>query len=269
MAFDYPGLLSDLQAESDTLLEVLGELTPGQWSAPTPAARWAIRDQVSHLAFFDDSARSAITDPDRFVAESSELMQGGMDFPDRIAVSTREIEEDRLLAWFTKSRTALLEVLQTTHPRLRVPWYGPNMSVASSATARLMETWAHGRDIYDALGIVPEPSPGLRSIAHLGVSTFGFAHEINGRAVPTDPVRVELQSPNGEVWTWGEPDALNKITGPAEQFALVVTQRANVEDTDLTVDGAVATGWMEIAQAYAGAPGTGRPASTMAAGERS
>ena len=65
--------------------------------------------------------------------------------------------------------------------------------------------------------------------------------------------------------TWGPSDAANTVRGPAEDFCLVVTQRRNVKDTGLAVTGPVATEWMTVAQAYAGAPGPGRPARAEAA----
>jgi hypothetical protein len=43
------------------------------WDRPTPAPRWAIRDRVSHLAYFDEAA----TDPTRFRAEAADLMTLG------------------------------------------------------------------------------------------------------------------------------------------------------------------------------------------------
>jgi hypothetical protein len=47
------------------------------------------------------------------------------------------------------------------------------------------------------------------------------------------------------------------VTGRAEEFCLVVTQRRHVDDTDLEVTGALATDWMSKAQAFAGAPTEG------------
>ena len=248
MAVDYSRLLDDLDTESSRLSELLRGLTPDQWELATPAAGWAVRDQVSHLAFFDDAARTAMEDPQRFRTEADALIAGGMDFPDRIAERLRTMSPEALVDWFVRARAALLGRLREADPRARMPWYGPDMSVASSATARLMETWAHGRDIYDALGLPHESSPGLRGIAHLGVSTFAFAHRLNGLPVPESPVRVELQAPDdAEVpWTWGPADAADSVTGPAEDFVLVVT-------------GPVARTWMRIAQVFAGAPGPGRP----------
>jgi uncharacterized protein (TIGR03084 family) len=128
-----------------------------------------------------------------------------------------------------------------------------------------METWAHGQDVYDTVGTPHPVTTGLRSIAHLGVSTFAFAHHLNGLDVPEDPVRVELNAPDGtEIWSWGPEDADNRVTGPAEDFVLVVTQRRHPADTSLNIQGAVASVWIAIAQAYAGAPGTGRPSRTTA-----
>lgn len=258
MALDFPALVSDLQTEGDRLLAVLAGLPAAAWSTPTPAAGWTIADQVSHLAYFDDTARTAMLDADAFGTQQAELLSHGLDFPDWVADQYRDHTAGQLLTWFTTAREALLTALSDADPAARMPWFGPNMSVASSATARLMETFAHGRDVYDAIGVVPSPSAGLRSIAHLGVTTFGFAHVLNGRDVPDVGVRIELRAPDGGSWTWGPADAVDRVTGPAEDFVLAVTQRRHLDDLELTVTGPVATSWMGIAQIYAGEPGPGR-----------
>ncbi|MEU1994176.1 TIGR03084 family metal-binding protein [Nocardia gamkensis] len=261
MALDFPALLRDLEQESDLLRDYLFALAPDVWNTATPAEGWAIRDQVSHLAFFDDFALLAMTDPDRFRAEAAALTAPGPDFPDRVAAEYREMTPTSLLTWFADSRAALVAAFAEQDPRRRLPWFGPDMSVASSATARLMETWAHGQDIYDTLGVPHPPGAGLRGIAHLGVATFGFAFTLNGLAIPSEPVHVALHSPDDELWTWGPDDAVNRVIGPAEDFVLVATQRRHRDDTDLSIQGEIAESWMRIAQAYAGAPGTGRRAA--------
>ncbi|MGH3584461.1 MAG: TIGR03084 family metal-binding protein, partial [Mycobacterium sp.] len=189
-----------------------------------------------------------------FRTEADALIAGGMDFPDRIAEQHRSFDSHTVLNWFLDSRHELLDALTSEEPRRRVPWFGPDMSVASCATARLMETWAHGRDVYDALGVQPPPSPGLRSIAHLGVSTFAFSHKLHGLDVPEDAVFVDLNSPAGESWTWGPSDALNRVHGPVEDFVLTVTQRRHWTETALIAEGPVAQRWLDVAQAFAGAP---------------
>ena len=69
--------------------------------------------------------------------------------------------------------------------------------------------------------------------------------------------------PSGEQWTWGDAAARDRVQGDAIEFCLVVTQRRNVADTTLAMSGPVATRWMGIAQAFAGAPGAGRPPSSV------
>jgi uncharacterized protein (TIGR03084 family) len=143
-------------------------------------------------------------------------------------------------------------------PTARLPWYGPDMAAASSVTAQLMETWAHGQDVADALGAVLEPTDRLRHIAHLGVRTAGFSFALRGLPAPTDPVRVELVAPNGAVWAWGPAGAGDRVSGPALDFCLLVTQRRHRGDVTLDVVGATAERWMSVAQAFAGEPGPGR-----------
>lgn len=259
MGLDYGGLVAELRSESELLSDRLQELSFEDWGRVTPAEGWSIQDQVSHLAFFDDATKLALIEPDNFTPMADKLIADGMDFPDRIAAQLRILAPEALLQWFVAARRDLLAAFAADDPKRRVPWFGPEMSVASSATARLMETWAHGHDIYEALGVQHPVSPGLRSIAHLGVSTFAFSHRLNGLAVPSEPVGVELHSPEGETWTWGPQDAANRIVGAAQDFVLTVTQRKHWTETGLAVDGAVATGWMEVAQAFAGAASKRKP----------
>ena len=132
------------------------------------------------------------------------------------------------------------------------------MSAASSLTARIMETWAHTQDIADALGVTREPTPRLRHVAHIGVGARAFSYAVHGKTPSSAPVRVELTGPDGALWTWGPEDAGNRVTGPALDFCLLVTQRRHRDDLALSIEGAGATEWMTIAQAFAGTAGTGR-----------
>jgi uncharacterized protein (TIGR03084 family) len=263
-----PGLLDDLLAETDVLTAMLAPLDDAGWDRPTPAARWAIRDQVSHLAWFDDAATLAATDPDRFRAEAAAAAQAGSaaSFPDQIAAQYRQLPVAELRGWLQRARAEYVRELRGLSGRTRLPWYGPDMSAASSATARLMETWAHGQDVADALGVQRPATGRLRHVAHLGVATFGFSFLLHGRPVPAEPVRVELSGPSGESWTWGPAAAPDSVTGAALDFCLAVTQRRHLDDTGLRTTGPVAAEWMSIAQAFAGAPGPGRSPGQFRAG---
>src|SRR5471030_2930782 len=95
-------------------------------------------------------------------------------------------------------------------PHDRVPWFGPPMGALSFVSARLMETWAHGQDVADALGAIRVPTARLRHIAHLGVRARPFSYVVRGLEVPGDVVSVELVGPSGERWEWdgGSPSQI-------------------------------------------------------------
>jgi uncharacterized protein (TIGR03084 family) len=253
-------LTADLAAESAELYEVLSLLAGADWDRPTPADGWSVRDQVAHLAHFDRMATLSATDPERFRAEADADQAGGPDFPDRIAARYRSMAGAEAFGWLQRARREYLDTFAALDPGTTLPWYGPDMSAASSVTARLMETWAHGQDVADTLGVVRRPTLRLRHVAHLGVRTLGWSFRLRGLPVPDVPVRVELTGPDGAPWTWGPDDAADRVTGPAEDFCLLVVQRRHRSETALTASGPVADAWLDLAQAYAGAPGPGRPA---------
>jgi uncharacterized protein (TIGR03084 family) len=258
MATDLRTLCADLVAESEVVLAILADLTPRQWVLPTPAAGWTIADQVSHLAYFDDVTRTSIVDPDRFRREAAALVADGDDFPDRVAANLRHLSGAELLDWLRTSRTALVAAYAAADPAVRLPWFGLDMRVASSVTARLMETWAHGQDIADTVGVTRVPTSRLRHVAHIGVRALPYSFAVNELSVPAEPIRVELTGPDGDEWQWGPQDAVDRVSGTALDFCLVVTQRRHRDDTALAVSGPAATAWIAIAQAFAGAAGPGR-----------
>ena len=258
MPVDMAALLADLQAESAALDAILAPLRPEQYLLPTPAAGWCVADQVSHLAFFDEAALLAAVDPGQFRVEAAEMIALGPGFPDEVAARYRTVPGPELRDWLLRARRALLDGFAAIEPSRRLPWYGPEMSAASSVTARLMETWAHGQDIADALGAERQPTDRLRHVAHIGVATRPYSFANRGLPVPQEPVRVELTAPGGAVWAWGPDGAADRVTGTALDFCLVVTQRRHRADTDLVVRGPAAEGWIAIAQAFAGPPGPGR-----------
>ncbi|MGQ0843758.1 MAG: TIGR03084 family metal-binding protein [Sporichthyaceae bacterium] len=262
MAASVHEIVADLQAETEVLEGMLAGLPADVWEVPTPAIGWAVRDQISHLAYFDEMSVLAMTDADRFRREADAQIAGGMDFPDRLAAQFRDMPVAELHAWFRTARRSLIRESSAREAAERVPWYGPAMSLASCVTARLMETWAHGQDVADALGVHREPSARLRHVAHLGVRALPYSYQVRRLEVPQTPIRVELTGPDAALWTWGPEDAVDRVAGNALEFCLVVAQRRHHHDTNLKITGPVAAEWMEIAQAFAGAAGPGRrPAS--------
>ena len=264
MPVSMDALADDLAAESAVLRALLAPLTEDDWLRATPAAGWSISDQVSHLAAFDDVAVQSAVDPSAFSAELERIVAAGGVNPDTIAERHRGTPGAELLAWFDDARARLITAFRPLDPSLRVPWFGPPMSAASSLTARIMETWAHGQDVADTVGVRREPTDRLRHVAHIGIGARAYSYVVNGREVDPTPIRVELDAPSGARWTWGPEDAADRVSGPALDFCLAVTQRRHRDDTALEVTGPVASDWLEIAQAFAGDAGTGRRAGEFA-----
>jgi uncharacterized protein (TIGR03084 family) len=258
MAVSMDDLIADLRAETAVLDGILDRLDEAAWQLPTPAPDWSVSDQISHLAHADDSATLAVRDRAKFEAGRGAVVSDVNGFTARVAREHRDMPPAELRAWFARARNTMIDVYGALDPSTRVPWYGPDMSAAAQMTARIMETWAHGRDVADAVGVEWAVTPGLRQVAHISVRAIPNSFRANGRPVPDDPVRVELTTTAGDVWVWGPADAANRVTGDAVELCLVATQRRHPDDTSLVAEGPVATEWLTIAQAFAGPPGAGR-----------
>ncbi len=259
MPVDLGALADDLAAETAVLTAVLQPVDDERWSTSTPAAGWRVHDQVSHLAFFDQAAARAAREPERFRAELAAARARDADVTGDVQERYADMPAGELFAWFEDARAELVQALCALDPSTRVPWYGPDMSIASSLTARIMETWAHGQDVFDAFGM-PHPSTrALQQVAFIGVRTVANSFVTRGLEAPDVPIFVRLRAPDGAPWEWGDANAADRVEGDATEFCLVVTQRRNVADTALAISGPVATQWMQIAQAFAGPPGEGRP----------
>ncbi len=251
-------VLDDLRAESDELDRLVAGLSSERWTLPTPAPGWTVAHQIAHLAWTDHSSVLAVTDQDAFSREVEKALAAPGDFVDTGAREGAAKPPERLLADWRAGREALADALRKAPAGARFPWYGPPMSAASMATARLMETWAHGQDVAEALGATPAPTDRLRHIVRLGVRTRDFAFGVHGLPTPFEEFRVELRGPSDELWTYGPENAADRVTGPALDFCLLVTQRAHRADLALRAEGPDADRWLDIAQAFAGPPGGGR-----------
>ena len=252
----------DLVEEQEVLDGIVAALEPEQWSLSTPSPGWNVTDQIGHLTFFDGTAALAISDAEAFAADTRVLFAAGLDesvgFDQFTLGAFRERTRDgRLEAW-RANRRILAEAAAMLTPGQRVPWYGPSMGENSFISARLMEVWAHGTDVVDAVGSVREPTDRLRHIAKLGFITRKWSYTVRGEPVPEGEVRVELVAPSGAQWRYGPDEATDIVSGTAEDFCLVVTQRRHVDDTGL-VAGGLGHHWLLRAQAFAGGP-TGPPA---------
>jgi uncharacterized protein (TIGR03084 family) len=255
---DVAALLADLNDESADLDRLVADLPDDRWAAPTPAAGWTIAHQIAHLAWTDHSTALAATDPDAFAAGLAAAAADPDGYVDRGAEEFLD-EPPKLLARWRAGRAALAAALAAAPPGARLPWYGPPMAVGTMATARIMETWAHGQDVADTLAVVREPTARLRHVAHLGLRTMAYGFIAHDRPAPTTPVRLELSAPDGSLWSLGPADAPEHVSGPALDFCLLVAQRRNRADLTLVANGPTSDEWLDVAQCFAGPAGPGRP----------
>ncbi len=253
---DIAQVRADLLAEQAALDEIVASLSAEQWARATRSPGWTVADQIGHLAYFDKMAALAIIDPDGFPAEAARHWEAvtrlGTDSDNFSLASYRALDADQLLSAWRSDRDLLAAASRPLADDARVPWYGPSMGAKSFLTARLMEAWAHGQDIVDAVGTARIATDRLQHIARLGFNTRGWSYVNRSLEASAVAVRVELVAPSGARWRYGPDEADESVVGPAEDFCLVVTQRRHVDDTSLQLDGPAARDWMLIAQAFAG-----------------
>lgn len=245
----------DLVAEAEALHGFLETLQPADWERPTQFMTWTPWDVVAHLHFFDEVSLKALEGEEAFKLCRQDLFSriGEGKTNQEIGRATYAgIEPSDLLQKWIAGCRDMAQQLGESNPKRRLPWFGPDMGVRMFTTARLMETWAHGQEIYDLKGASRAPTDRLKHIATIGVKTFGWTFVNRQLDPPGAPPYVRLQAPSGEIWEWNEPSESNRVEGDALDFCLAVTQTRNYADTDLQVTGEVAHQWMEIAQCFAG-----------------
>ncbi len=247
----------DLRAEADELHGFLQTLGPEDWGRPTGFLRWTPWDVVAHLHFYDLVSLDALDGREAFGLRRDELIKSfgaGRSNAELAREDFGELEPRELLARWRETCDLMATQLGESDPKRRLPWFGPDMGVRMFTTARFMETWAHGQEVYDLMRVEREPSDRIKNIAVIGVKTFGWTFVNRGLEVPGAPPYLRLVAPSGAVWEWNEPSESERISGDALDFCHVVTQGRNVSDTNLEVVGDISARWMSIAQCFAGGP---------------
>ncbi|MEZ6000656.1 TIGR03084 family metal-binding protein [Hyphomonas sp.] len=240
----------DFLEESRALHALLESKPDSDFDKVTQFKAWSVNDVLRHLHFWNWMAELQLADEARLETEFEAVAAEGMRAREFGAVDGAAGAQLLKTWWAQAQKTA--GVFSSADPKVRLKWVGPSMSARSSITARLMETWAHGQEVYDVLGIDREDADRIRNIAVLGVNTYGWTYLVRKEEPPGPMPFVKLVAPSGAIWTFGEDNEANKIEGSAAEFCQVVTQTRNVQDTSLKVTGPVATDWMSKAQCFAG-----------------
>jgi len=248
-----------LREEIDELGALLDSLDARDWERPTPFKGWTPWDVVAHLHWTDRQALLALKDPVAFRAATEGLGKAARQGTSLIEYTRRQLAEldaALLLDHWRREGRELCNRLGEMDPKARLPWYGPDMGARMFTTARQMETWAHGQDVYDLLGRERRYADRIQNIAVIGVKTFAWTYINRGLRVPDVLPHVHLTAPSGALWEYHPPSEVERIEGPASDFCHVVTQGRNVAETQLRVVGEVAAQWMKMAQCFAGPPAT-------------
>lgn len=250
-------LCTDLLEEHYDLADLVAGMDPADWHVKTDFYGWTPWDEVAHLCYFDEAALQSIHAPADFAREAG-LLRERVDAGEAISAIARghygSLAGPELLARWRSVHERLMAALRQCDASTRLAWYGPPMGARSFISARLMETWAHGQDVWDALGRRRAMRARLRHIAHIGVQTYEWTFVNRGLPAPRQRPFVELQGPDGVLWRWGDEAVEQRISGTAEDFCMVATQRRNVADTGLRCEGEEVVRWASMAQCFAGPP---------------
>jgi len=241
--------VAELAAEQESLEAVLRSLTPEQWRTPTPAAGWDVRDSVSHLADTEEIAHDTASGGPRQLNTEALSFSSPEAFTESGCEKGRSMDPADVLEWWVRGAVRTRKVLEAMDPKDRVPW-GLGMSARSFASARLMEHWAHGLDIRAAVGVEPNVTVRLRTVAWLIIRAFPYAFRVAKREQPAGTLRVDLAF-DGDTWTFGPDDADSRITGDAGEFCRVGVQRMKLADAStLKAEGELAEASLQVARAF-------------------
>lgn len=248
-------LAGDFQQESEALYALIASLDDGALEQKTAFKDWTISTVVRHLHVWNQAATMSLRDDgsfERYYRSFAEFTAGGAKMSAFENMWIDGLTGRALVdAWRLGVRDTAAG-FAGADPQARVKWAGPEMSVRSSMTARLMETWAHGQEVYDLLGVVRVNTDRIRSIVVLGNNTYGWTFKVRGETPPEVRPHLRLTAPSGAVWLYNDPSETELIEGPADEFCQVVTQTRNIADTTLRVAGLNAANWMSKAQCFAG-----------------
>ncbi|GII65128.1 wyosine base formation [Sphaerisporangium krabiense] len=251
-------VLRALTDEGEELDRVVAGLDPSQWKLPTPAPGWTIADQIAHLTFIFGLARTAAEDAEAFKA----LVAGAeKDFNGAVNAALGLFagdSQETLIAKWRGERADVVTALAAVPAGQVVPWLVNPLPPVILACAGIMEQFAHGQDIYDALGVQRRYTDHIKHLVVFAVLTKDFGYLSRGLTPPATEFRFELTAPSGELWAFGPEDATQRITGPAADFCLLATRRRHRDDLAVVATGEEADHWLDIAQCYRGPAGEGR-----------
>lgn len=250
-------ILSDLVAEQQALDQFLQRISERQWNLPTSAAGWSIKDVVSHLAHSERCAAESLTDGAAVLAPARK----DLDKWTELGVNEgRQMRYQQVIEWWRNSRADVVDALSRMEGTDRVTWLYGDMSARAFGTVRLMETWAHGLDIKDAMeGLLTfdeeEEDPTadtsrIRHVAWLAHRMLPYAFAEAGESFPESGIRLELMGPRYARWVYGPEDAEDVIKGVAGEWCRIAVRRMDAGDSSLKTEGKNAEIAIRVVRTY-------------------
>ncbi len=244
-------IVTDLIAEQARVDVLVSSFTDEDWDRPAAHTEWTFKDELLHITAFDYAAIQMMEGN----AENVQVFADPFFQHNEIhqVLRFRHLPGAEVLDRWRRIRSRMDVMMLDKNPKDRVPWApGLPMAARSLASARLMELWAHSVDLTDALGLEPEVRDRISATLFLSWQARPNAYRINGFELPDTPLFLEITLPSGAMWTKGDPEAANRISGTAKDWALVAVRRRNWMDTDLQVEGDEARRYATVVQAFAG-----------------
>lgn len=227
----------------------LGSLSDQDWDRPSSCEGWTVSDVVLHLAQTEEAVVAAVTGgtfevPAGVAGHNVDEIMDGWVAAQRGAPGAEVFER-----WVT-ARRAALEALRTADPGRPVGWAAAPLKPPTLATTRLSEHWIHAQDIAESLEAEYPDSERLWHVARLAHRTVPYSYAREGRDDPPS-VRLELTSPGGESWTFGEPGGNVTVRGSASEFCRVAARRLSPDQTTLEAEGERAGELLALVRTYA------------------
>jgi uncharacterized protein (TIGR03083 family) len=190
------------------LLALLAELRDDEWTRPTAAPHWSVKDVAAHLLGGDVGILSR--ERDRFHASVTRV-----ETYTQLVTLINELNEEWVRAAKRISPRLLCEMLEFFAPRVEryfasldmhalggpVSWAGPDPAPVWFDVAReFTERWHHQQQIRDATGRSPLYDPYLFAPV-LDTFVRVLPHTFRSAVVPTGTtVRFEISGEAGGVW---------------------------------------------------------------------